>query len=448
MAMDERTLALRAEDVWLFTKQAMSFDTAFSAVRLLEEMPAGGGSVEEYFARNHARYGIDTGRHRVLVISQLFGLLSKGAFYAKGGRYQNERVTPVYQALRAAGPGTAAYNRLKTEQLLKVRVRAIIDSAGNNLDYAILPVLFSYQVLARLREEYGVDRVPIEQFYTHVMTCARMDQAEQAAARLAAGEPASPAVAEMKSRSRFLTMVEDNLALFTTDGGTIGLEESVAARCGDGALAPLLRPDLTAILTDDESYRAFLTQPQGLQLDLVTAPDRYVAPRPGQEEETEEEGDAPYTRRVEEQPPVDLTDPAIAGARERAPRPGEGLARRPDKDPRLGRAALQRSGYRCQCGREHESFVSAATGERYLEAHHLIPLRLQAQVWREQGVNLDCLENLVALCPTCHRAVHYGSRREKKQRLRALYEEKKRELRQAGVALTWAQLKQIYGLEE
>ena len=44
MAMDERTLALRAEDVWLFTKQAMSFDTAFSAVRLLEEMPAGGGS--------------------------------------------------------------------------------------------------------------------------------------------------------------------------------------------------------------------------------------------------------------------------------------------------------------------------------------------------------------------------------------------------------------------
>ena len=121
-----------------------------------------------------------------------------------------------------------------------------------------------------------------------------------------------------------------------------------------------------------------------------------------------------------------------------------------DPSPRVKKwiAALQRSGYRCQCGREHESFVSAATGERYLEAHHLIPLRLQAQVWREQGVNLDCLENLVALCPTCHRAVHYGSRREKKQRLRALYEEKKRELRQAGVALTWAQLKQIYGLEE
>lgn len=223
MTANERAVSLGANDVWLFTKQAMSFDTAFAAVRLLDEMPEENGTVEDYFKRNHRRYGIDTDRHRVLVIAQLFGLLSKETFYVKGGRYQREQATEVFRLLKQAGPGTRTYNRLKTEQLLKIKVRAIIDSAGNNQRYAIAPVLFSYQVLSLLRERYGVTRVPVDLFYTYVMTCSRMEQAEQAAAWLAQDNaPVSPAVAQMKGRSRFLTMVEGNLALFAVGTGSSG----------------------------------------------------------------------------------------------------------------------------------------------------------------------------------------------------------------------------------
>lgn len=224
----------------------------------------------------------------------------------------------------------------------------------------------------------------------------------------------------------------------------------MAARCSQEALKPLLRPDLPQILEDDETYRAFLTHSQGLALDLVSAPSA-LPPEPEEappQIQSEEADEAAYTAQVEQAAEVDLAAPDISGASRRVPREqAAGQTHRADKDPRLGRAALQRSGYRCQCGREHTTFVSAVTGEMYLEAHHLIPIRFQQEMWEKFGVNIDCVENLVALCPNCHRAVHYGTRKEKKQRLKALYEEKKKELRQAGLDLTWLQLKELYGLD-
>ncbi|MCI5130189.1 MAG: HNH endonuclease [Candidatus Electrothrix sp. EH2] len=44
-------------------------------------------------------------------------------------------------------------------------------------------------------------------------------------------------------------------------------------------------------------------------------------------------------------------------------------------------------------------FVSKKTGEPYLEVHHIIPLA-------EDGP--DSRENVLALCPNCHRKRHYG----------------------------------------
>jgi len=47
-------------------------------------------------------------------------------------------------------------------------------------------------------------------------------------------------------------------------------------------------------------------------------------------------------------------------------------------------------------------------GERYIEVHHLIPL--------SQGGE-DSLSNTVALCPTCHRKLHYASNKKELQQI-------------------------------
>ena len=61
-------------------------------------------------------------------------------------------------------------------------------------------------------------------------------------------------------------------------------------------------------------------------------------------------------------------------------------------------------------GENHATFESIH-GTQYLEAHHLIPMKAQKDFLSE-NINLDRLENIVALCPNCHKAVHYGTRSE------------------------------------
>ncbi len=64
-------------------------------------------------------------------------------------------------------------------------------------------------------------------------------------------------------------------------------------------------------------------------------------------------------------------------------------------------AALQRSEGKCElCGKQ--GFLMAS-GEVYLETHHVIPLS-------ENG--LDTESNVVAICPNDHREAHYGERRD------------------------------------
>jgi 5-methylcytosine-specific restriction protein A len=55
----------------------------------------------------------------------------------------------------------------------------------------------------------------------------------------------------------------------------------------------------------------------------------------------------------------------------------------------------------------------------YLEAHHLIPLSVCDQF----PVNIDIPENIVCLCPSCHREIHHGSNARKM--IEELYEQRK-----------------------
>ncbi|UFN48891.1 HNH endonuclease [Roseomonas sp. OT10] len=78
-----------------------------------------------------------------------------------------------------------------------------------------------------------------------------------------------------------------------------------------------------------------------------------------------------------------------------------------DRDPDVIAEALYRAQGICEgCGRQ-APFRRATNGSPYLEVHHIKPLA-------EGG--LDHLDNVEALCPNCHRDVHYGPRFAERQR--------------------------------
>jgi 5-methylcytosine-specific restriction endonuclease McrA len=60
---------------------------------------------------------------------------------------------------------------------------------------------------------------------------------------------------------------------------------------------------------------------------------------------------------------------------------------------------LRRARGICELCRKNAPFCRLSDGTPYLEVHHCIPLAADGE---------DTVENAIALCPTCHRRLHYG----------------------------------------
>lgn len=69
------------------------------------------------------------------------------------------------------------------------------------------------------------------------------------------------------------------------------------------------------------------------------------------------------------------------------------------RNPDVVAEALYRAEGFCEKCKEKAPFIKRSNGEPYLEVHHIIPL--------SQG-GLDSLENVISLCPNCHREIHFG----------------------------------------
>lgn len=74
------------------------------------------------------------------------------------------------------------------------------------------------------------------------------------------------------------------------------------------------------------------------------------------------------------------------------------------RNPYVIKLALQRANGTCECCNEPAPFLRM-DGSPYLETHHLIPLS-------EKGN--DDIDNVRAICPNCHKELHFGENREKK----------------------------------
>ena len=84
------------------------------------------------------------------------------------------------------------------------------------------------------------------------------------------------------------------------------------------------------------------------------------------------------------------------------------------RDPDVHAWVLHNSRWICECCNEPSPF-SKEDGSMYLEVHHLKRLA---------DGGSDTIENAIAVCPNCHRELHYGLKKEEK--LKTIYQRIKR----------------------
>jgi 5-methylcytosine-specific restriction protein A len=111
------------------------------------------------------------------------------------------------------------------------------------------------------------------------------------------------------------------------------------------------------------------------------------------------------------------------------------------RNPSLAASAIKKAHYKCEYDEEHSTFISAASGESYVEVHHLIPISQSGKF----QYSLDVPANMVVLCPNCHRAIHFGTTEVKRVYLRKFYDERIEYLTQAEITVSFEELCSYYG---
>lgn len=120
------------------------------------------------------------------------------------------------------------------------------------------------------------------------------------------------------------------------------------------------------------------------------------------------------------------------------------------RDPLVGRSVLHEAKFKCQVCASHSSFpsktYSALRGVEtsYMEPHHLIPVSNYKTYYEEYGVNLDCPQNIVCLCPNCHKLIHHGTKEKVREVLGILLDKKKSEFVEIGLEIDYEALCELY----
>ncbi|MBP3805241.1 MAG: HNH endonuclease [Oribacterium sp.] len=101
---------------------------------------------------------------------------------------------------------------------------------------------------------------------------------------------------------------------------------------------------------------------------------------------------------------------------------------RPITNPALGKEAIRDNHYHCAVDPSHETFIKP-DGTRYMEAHHLIPMKWQSHFKNK----LDTKGNISPVCPVCHRKLHHGRLSDIEPMLETLYKKQKSNLSLCGI---------------
>lgn len=112
----------------------------------------------------------------------------------------------------------------------------------------------------------------------------------------------------------------------------------------------------------------------------------------------------------------------------------------------LKRMAKERTNYLCELDDLFgcKYFTSKENNKNYLEIHHLVPREFS----NEFENSIEIIDNYVALCPHCHRLIHFATDRERVSALNYLYNKRKNKLEEKGIKVDIKTLKKFYDIEE
>jgi len=85
------------------------------------------------------------------------------------------------------------------------------------------------------------------------------------------------------------------------------------------------------------------------------------------------------------------------------------------RDPQIRQEALKKANYKCFFDNNHITFPTS-NYEIYMEGHHIIPVSRKESFIQE----LDVVENILCLCPTCHRKIHLSTNEVKENMLKEI----------------------------
>ncbi|MDR2833561.1 MAG: HNH endonuclease [Streptococcaceae bacterium] len=110
------------------------------------------------------------------------------------------------------------------------------------------------------------------------------------------------------------------------------------------------------------------------------------------------------------------------------------------RNSQVGADAIILANYKCQINPNHKFFISRRTNKNYVEAHHLIPIAYQALFTN----GIDVVENISALCPVCHRLIHYGVNEERNLLINQLHTTFENRLSVVGIEIKKKDLLELY----
>ncbi len=109
-------------------------------------------------------------------------------------------------------------------------------------------------------------------------------------------------------------------------------------------------------------------------------------------------------------------------------------------NPRRSRNAIEIAGFRCELNQNHATFINKKSKRQYMEAHHLIPMAKQGAF----KYDIDVPENIMSLCPNCHKKIHLSEDIAKRDILKEAYNRKRNQLLERGIEMDTKTLLEIY----
>ena len=106
----------------------------------------------------------------------------------------------------------------------------------------------------------------------------------------------------------------------------------------------------------------------------------------------------------------------------------------------IAHEAIVSANNECFFNKNHTTFTSRRSTKPFMEAHHLIAMEYQDRF----EFSLDVPENILCICPNCHRQIHHGTEKEVKPLLDLAFQDRNKALRTRGLDISIEELCKLY----